>query len=68
MPDPETDPYMIAWPLLKRGAIYDLEGQREKAVELYTRVIEMENGAGAQFVAEKFIKKPAKAKDPMLGY
>lgn len=67
-PDPVSDPLMIAYPLLKLGVIYDLEGQRENALELYTRVKEMDNGAGAQFLAEKFIKKPAAGTDPFLGY
>jgi tetratricopeptide (TPR) repeat protein len=67
-PDPDTDPYMIAWPLLKKGVSYDLENRREKAIEIYTRVKDMENGAGAQFASEKFLKKPVKRKDPLLGY
>jgi len=68
IPDPEEDPYMIAWPLLKKGISYDLESRREEAIELYTRVMKMENGAGAQFLSEKFIRKPARPSDPLLGY
>jgi tetratricopeptide (TPR) repeat protein len=68
MPDPVSDPAMIAWPLLKKGMSYDLEGEREKALEHYNRVLEMENGAGAQFLAQKYLKDPAKPKDPFIGY
>jgi tetratricopeptide (TPR) repeat protein len=68
MPDPGKDPYMMAWPLLKKGASYDLENDRERATGFYDRVMKMENGAGAQFLAEKFMKKPAGRNDPLLGY
>ncbi len=66
--DSEKDPFMIAWPLLKIGMSYDLEGKREKALEYYNRILEMENGAGAQFLAEKYIDTPVKGTDPFLGY
>ena len=65
--DPENNPYMVAWPLLKIGMIYDLKGKREKALEYYNRVIGMENGAGAQFLAQRFIDRPAAQGDPLLG-
>jgi tetratricopeptide (TPR) repeat protein len=68
MQDPVNDPLMIAYPLLKKGVSYDLEGAREKALDFYSRVMNMENGAGAQFLAEKFIKKPAQKNDPFIGY
>jgi tetratricopeptide (TPR) repeat protein len=66
--DPLTDPGMLAWPLLKKGMSYDIEGKREMALEFYLRIRGMDNGAGAQFLAEKYIDKPAGKKDPFLGY
>ncbi|MBN1106116.1 MAG: hypothetical protein JXL84_22090 [Deltaproteobacteria bacterium] len=68
MPDPIHDPSMVAWPLLKKGMSYDLEGEREKALVLYRRVMNMENGAGAQFLAEKYADTPIEKKDPFIGY
>jgi tetratricopeptide (TPR) repeat protein len=66
--DATADPAMVAWPLLKKGMSYDLQGQRNKALELYKRVLSMENAAGAQFLAEKYIDEPAEQGDPFLGY
>jgi len=63
-----SDPAMVAWPLLKKGMSYDLEGKREKALEYYNDILKMVNGAGAQFLAEKYIDTPAKEGDPFLGY
>ncbi|MFC1891387.1 tetratricopeptide repeat protein [Thermodesulfobacteriota bacterium] len=67
-PDPEQDPYMIAWPLLKTGMSYDLEGKREKALEYYDQIIDMENGSGAQFLAKKYIASPVETDSPFLGF
>jgi tetratricopeptide (TPR) repeat protein len=67
-PDPLGNPTMIAWPLLKKGMSYDLEGKRAKAVEYYHRILAMENGAGAQFLAEKYLDEPVQENDPFLGY
>ncbi len=66
--DPEVDPDMIAFPTVKKGMSYDLEGKREKALEYYHQVRKMENGAGAQFLAEKCIDEAPKKGDPFLGY
>ena len=66
--DPASDPSMVAWPQLKLGMSYDIKAEREKALNYYHRVLELENGAGAQFMAERYKKKPAKPKDPFLGY
>ena len=66
--DPETDPLMAAWPLLKLGMSYDLENNRDKALEFYARVLDLKNGAGAQFLAEKYINKPIVQRDPFLGF
>ena len=66
--NPALDPFMSAWPLVKIGMSYDLEGDREKAIECYNLVLSMENGAGAQFLAEKLIDKPPEKEDPFLGY
>lgn len=65
---PQLDPGMIAWPILKKGMSYDLDGKRQAALEHYRRVLEMENGAGAQFLAEKCIDEAPKKGDPFLGY
>jgi len=67
-PDPVHDPAMIAWPLIKIGMSYDLAGNRDQALSHYNRVFKMENGAGAQFVAEKLLKEPIGPKDPFIGY
>jgi len=66
--DPNLDPDMIAWPILKKGMSYDLEGKRETALAHYRRVMKMENGAGAQFLAEKCIDEAPRKGDPFLGY
>jgi tetratricopeptide (TPR) repeat protein len=68
MADAATDPAMIAWPILKKGMAYDLEGKRDSALRLYRNVRDMENGAGAQFLAEKYTDDPVEKKDPFLGY
>jgi tetratricopeptide (TPR) repeat protein len=67
-PDPENDPAMIAWPIVKIGMSYDLEGNREEAIKCYRQVLKMKNGSGAQFLAKKLLNKPPKEKDPMIGY
>ncbi|MEJ2589202.1 MAG: hypothetical protein P8165_16825 [Deltaproteobacteria bacterium] len=66
--DPKHDPAMIAWPRIKLGMSYDLEGERDKAVAIYEDVLHMKNGAGAQFLAEKLINKPLRKGDPFIGY
>jgi tetratricopeptide (TPR) repeat protein len=68
MADPGLNPFMVAWPLLKIGMSYDLEGKRERAMEYYERVLELRNGAGAQFLAQKYMDEPPPEKDPFLGY
>ena len=67
-PDPERDPLMIAWPLLKTGMSYDIQGDRDRAISYYKQVQAMENAAGAQFLAERYLAKPAMKKDAFLGY
>jgi len=67
-PDPEHDPLMIAWPLAKVGMSYDLDGDREEAIKYYNQVLNMANGAGAQFFAKKFIENSPKKNDPFIGY
>jgi tetratricopeptide (TPR) repeat protein len=66
--EPGPDPDMIAWPILKKGMSYDLDGKRDTALEFYHRVLKMENGAGAQFLAQKCIDEAPKKGDPFLGY
>jgi tetratricopeptide (TPR) repeat protein len=68
-PDPVNDPAMVAWPLLKIAMCYDLEGEREKAKRIYQKILDMENGAGAQFLAKKYlVGAPPRIGDPFLGY
>jgi len=59
---------MIAFPILKKGMSYDLEKKRETALDYYRQVVNMENGAGAQFIAQKCIDEASKKGDPFLGY
>jgi len=66
--DDTNDPEMIAWPLLKTGMSYDLEGNRTKAVNYYQEVLDMENGSGAQFLAKRLLENPLKQNDPFIGY
>ena len=66
--DPGNDPAMIAWPIIKLGLSYDLEGDREKAKKYYTQIINMENGAGAQFLAQKYLDSPPEKDDPFIGF
>jgi len=66
--DPLLDPAMIAWPLLKIGMTHDLEGNREKSLEYYKTVLKLENGAGAQFLAEKYSDEPVEKRDLFLVY
>jgi tetratricopeptide (TPR) repeat protein len=68
-PDPVHDPAMFAWPLLKIAMCYDLEQERERAKKIYQEILAMENGAGAQFLAKKYLlDAPPRVKDPFLGY
>lgn len=66
--DPAADPAMAAWPVLKKGMSYDIEGNREEALHAYRQVLAMENGAGAQFLAEKCIVEAPEPGDPFLGF
>jgi tetratricopeptide (TPR) repeat protein len=66
--DPKNDPYMVAWPMIKMGMSYDLEGNRKRATEYYRIVIDMKNGSGAQFLAKRLLKYPPKKQDPFIGY
>ena len=63
-----NDPEMVAWPLLKIGMSYDLEGNREEAIKHYHRVLGMKNGSGAQFLAKKLLEDPPQKNDPFIGY
>ena len=67
-PDRKNDPSMIAWPLVKIGMSYQLEKANERAEKYYNRVINMKNGAGAQFLAKRLLKKPPSEDDPFIGY
>lgn len=67
-PDPESDPLMIGWPLLKKGMSYDVEANREEAIKYYRKVLRLKNGAGAQFLAQRYLDEPAERGDPFLAY
>jgi tetratricopeptide (TPR) repeat protein len=67
-PDPELDPLMLAWPLLKKGMSYDIEGNREEAIKYYRKILGLKNGAGAQFLAQRYLDEPAQREDPFLAY
>lgn len=66
--DPENDPTMIAWPLIKTGMSYELENNRDEAKKYYDQVLNMENASGAQFVAKKLLESPLKKGEPFIGY
>ncbi len=66
--DPALDPDMVAFPIVKKGMSYDLDGKRDMAMEFYRQVLKMDNGAGAQFLAQKCIDEAPKKGDPFLGY
>ncbi|PIX18167.1 MAG: hypothetical protein COZ70_15600 [Deltaproteobacteria bacterium CG_4_8_14_3_um_filter_51_11] len=66
--DPEGDPAMVAWPLLKTAMVYDLRGEREKAVGIYHSILNMDNGSGAQFLAKRYLSAPLRKGDPFIGY
>ena len=66
--DPENDPTMIAWPLVKIGMSYELENNRDEAKKYYDQVLNMENASGAQFVAKKLLESPLKKGEPFIGY
>lgn len=66
--DPENDPLMIAWPIIKIGMSFDFEGKRDRACDYYRQVADMENGAGAQFLAKKLLEKRPEKYDPFIGY
>jgi tetratricopeptide (TPR) repeat protein len=67
-PDPELDPLMLAWPLLKKGMSYDMEANREEAIKYYRKILKLKNGAGAQFLAQRYLEEPALRGDPFLAY
>ncbi|MFO7738887.1 MAG: hypothetical protein R6V46_10460 [Desulfatiglandaceae bacterium] len=50
------------------GMSYELEGSRAKALEYYTNVLEMENGAGAQFLVKRLLQIPLEPNDLFIGY
>ena len=66
--DPQNDPFMAAFPLVKLGMCRDLAGDRKAALALYSRVRDMENGAGAQYLSRKYEEEPIGRDDPFLLY
>jgi len=66
--DVSLDRSRAAWPILKKGMSYDMEGRREKALACYVRILDLVPAGGSRFLAEKYIDEPAKARDPFLGY
>jgi hypothetical protein len=67
-PDPQLDPLMLAWPLLKKGMSYDVEGNREEAIKYYRQILKLKNGAGAQFLAQRYLDEPVQRGDPFFAY
>ena len=67
-PNAKMDPLMLAWPLLKKGMSYDIEGNREEAIKYYRKILRLKNGAGAQFLAQRYLDEPAQREDPFLAY
>jgi hypothetical protein len=67
-PDLANDPAMVAWPRIKLGMSYELEGRRGKAEKYYKGIIRMENAAGAQFLAKRLLQNDLKRDDPFIGY
>ena len=67
-PDPELDPLMLAWPLLKKGMSYDMEANREEAIKYYRKILKLKNGAGAQFLAQRYLDEPVQRGDPFIAY
>ena len=59
---------MIGWPLLKLSMGYDLDGNRNAALRCYHQVLAMDNPAGAQFLARKYIKDPVSKGDAFIAY
>lgn len=66
--DVETDPSMNAWPIIKIGMSYDMEGNRDEATRYYKQVLTLKNGSGAQFLAKRYLDKPLIKGDPFIGY
>jgi hypothetical protein len=59
---------MLAWPLLKKGMSYDMEANRDEATRYYWKILKLRNGAGAQFLAQRYLDAPAQKGDPFLAY
>ncbi len=66
--DPENDPGMIAWPILKKGMSYELEGDKKMARKYYDRVLQMENASGAQFLAERYMTETLGKDSSAIGF
>ncbi len=66
--DAENDPTMVAWPLVKLGMSYHLEGNKNAARKYYDKVLGMENGAGAQFLAQRLLEEDPAKDDAFIGY
>ncbi|MGH7424762.1 MAG: hypothetical protein ACREJP_01160 [Candidatus Methylomirabilales bacterium] len=50
--------WITAWAHTRTGMIYDLQGQRDKAVESYHRALEIEGRGLAQETAERHLSEP----------
>ena len=59
---------MAAFAQVKLGMSHDLAGERKAALSFYEQVRAMENAAGAQFLAEKYLEEPIRPGDPFLLY
>lgn len=50
--------WITAWAHTRTGMIYDLKGQRDKAVESYRRALEIDGPGLAQEMAERYLADP----------
>jgi tetratricopeptide (TPR) repeat protein len=61
--------WVEAWAYINKGKIYDIRGQRERAVNEYQRAVNTRDDAyGAQAEAEKYLAEPfRRAGRPTIG-
>jgi hypothetical protein len=52
--------YLLPWSHLRRGTIYDLQGEKQKATAEYKRVLEMENVHDVHKMAQGLLKNQQK--------
>ena len=50
--------WITAWAYTRTGMIYDLQGERNKAVQSYRRALEIDGPGLAQEMAERYLSEP----------